>query len=481
MTGLIRRAEAWFLGVRDLILLVVVLIVAQPLVPAGSLLARPDLGPWLALSMSLAVLLRGRGLDPGRHPSLRPRHTKMGLLLLRASMATVPWILLLIFDAMRAADLASLPQLGGLCLGAAALRWLSRHEGESAWDPPGPGAIRSWLAGAVVSMVCAAILGLVTLQLRTWVRPQFLVPLLLGLQFYTVGLAGAIPAHLRQRVAAGRRDGKRPSLLPFDAVLALFGPSLGYFVVLLVYAALSSQPVGFAEAWVGALFVAAWAGILWRSPEPVAVGCLLHEVLPEGGADPVPEAQAVGFERPPEGALRFDPLRLKRSRSLHPWIVPVRSARITAFDDPIQPLWPPATPIPAAHVLGMASFDPDPLTGGVQTEVLTLHLGARSDTALLSDEDAQARRIVVLRPFPRLGGRTRDARATYLWDAAVHAEGIQVIDATADRVELIHGDVIVVSAEGVARAYELEVGAPLLPSNPLSLRPPQLQDYAEAQ
>lgn len=480
MRGLLRRLEDRFTEVLDLVVLVVILAVLQPLVPPGSVFARPDLGPWLALSMSLAALLRGRGLDPGRHPALRPRSSLIGVLTLRLSMAVVPWILLLIFDAMRGFDQEHLPLLGGLILGAAVTRWLARHEGETAWDPPGASGAAIWIGGLLLSMVCAAILGLLSLQLRGWVRPQFVVPLLLGLQFYSVGLAGSVPAHARQRLAAGRRDGKRPNVIPFDAVLALFGPSLGYFGVLLTYAALSDQTVGFAEAWVGALFVAAWAGILWRSPPPVAVTCLLHEVLPEGGADDVPDASAVGFERPPEGALRFDPLRLKRARSVHPWLVPVRSARIEALDDPIRPLWPPPVPVPAAHVLGAASFDPDPLTGAVQTTVLTIHLGARADTNVLTEEDAQARRMVILRPFPRLGRRGDGAPDTYRWDGRVHPEGVQVIDATADRVELIQGDVIVVSAEGVARAYELEVGAPQRTALGLSPRPPQLQDYAEA-
>jgi hypothetical protein len=211
----------------------------------------------------------------------------------------------------------------------------------------------------------------------------------------------------------------------------------------------------------------------------VAVACLLHEVVPAGGKDEAPDTTAVGFDRPPEGALRLDPLRLRRTRAIHPWLVPVRRARIGDLDDPVRALWDPPRALPGAHILGEAAFEPE--DGLQQWDVVTIRLAARGDTTRLTEDDAQVRRIVVLRPFPRLGGAGRAAPVTYRWQERLPAESVQVLDATTETCTVIDGDIIVISAEGVARAYEIEFGAPVDASADLAaIRMPQIEDYTKA-
>ena len=70
---------------------------------------------------------------------------------------------------------------------------------------------------------------------------------------------------------------------------------------------------------------------------------------------------------------------------------------------------------------------------------------------------------------------------TYRWDQKVPAGTVQIIDATTDTVTLMDGDVIVSSSEGVARAYEVEIGADIYDrAEAEAFRPPQLEDYVKA-
>ena len=67
---------------------------------------------------------------------------------------------------------------------------------------------------------------------------------------------------------------------------------------------------------------------------------------------------ATPFDETPEGALRINPLEIKRILSTHPWLVPVKASRVPELDDPIRPLWPRREPPVAYHVLGGASLNP---------------------------------------------------------------------------------------------------------------------------
>jgi hypothetical protein len=211
------------------------------------------------------------------------------------------------------------------------------------------------------------------------------------------------------------------------------------------------------------------------------VSCVLHEVIPVGGADSAPAVgQANAFDVPPEGALRFNPLATRRTLVMHPWLVPVRSSRIAELDDPIQPLWDVPPPLASDHVLGEASFEPDPLTKQDQWEVITVRLRGRADMSSVKSGDSQTKRMVVLRPFPATGRTTRARMATYRWEQNVPEDTIQILDATTQTAELRDGDILLLSSEGVAKAFEVEIGAPVFRfADANAFRPPQLEDYVE--
>ena len=473
--ALLRALGALLTSNLDILIIAGGLLVAQPLVPTGSLLARPDLAAWTALVVGLVSFARGAPLGPGAHPMLTARVAGLATLARRLALALVPCGLVAWYDTTAAPEDAVAPWLAlGVSATVGVLLLIGRRSGETAWDPPGIGTARVWALTAIGLVTATMALGrTASLGVLAWAR----LPGLISLSFFAVGLAAGRTSHLRQRLAAGRRDGKRVWGVSFGMVLAAFGPGLGLLVLSLAYAATAGHPLGFEEVYVITIFACSWSAILWRPRPPVAVGVLLHEVVPEGGHDPKPEDAAVGFDRPPEGALRFTPIRLRRTRSVHPWIVPVRHGRIEDLDDPVAPLWAPPLPFHATHALGHAAFEPNAVTGTPQWAVITVRMGAGTDTMTVSEQDAQSRRIVVLRAFPRLSGARR-AVETYRWQSRIPAECVQVVDATTEVIQLIEGDVIVLSSEGVARAYEVEIGAALVADAEFaSYRPPQIEDY----
>ena len=164
--------------------------------------------------------------------------------------------------------------------------------------------------------------------------------------------------------------------------------------------------------------------------------------------------------------------------AIHPRL-PVRAGRIEDLDDPVRPLWTRPNRPRDHHVLGDASFEPDPVTRQPQTRVITVRLRAPDDVTTLSGGDIQSRRIVVLRPFPVGDARRGQQSVTYRWDDDRLPPGsIQVVDATTRELQLRDGDVLVLSSEGIARAYAIEIGEPLYTWGPLSTsRPPQVEDY----
>lgn len=479
MNAVVRLAARAIGTGRGLILLALLLILAQPLIPTTSWLARDDLLPWICLSLSLVALFRADAIGPGPHPLLRQRRSPMGALARRVALGLVPWGMLAAFDLGAHGSLEGLALAAGAIVVTGTLLVLGRRDGLTAWAPAGISSFLVWGGVGTVAFGAAYAGGQFSTLLPALSKVGFQQAMMLGQTFLTVALAAGRTTHLRQRRAIGRRDGRRISPLTFSLVLALVGPGVGFFAISLVFSLISGHDLSFSDAYVVPLFVCMWAAILWRDPLPVAVGCLLHEVLPEGGSDAEPDGRAVSFEQPPEGALRFNPLRVKRAQVVHSWIVPVRRSRIGELDDPIAPLWDtPVSPSPA-HVLGEAAFEPDAFTGSSQWEAITIRLGSRSDTAGVTEQDAQTRRVVVLRAFPRLGGAGRSRLATYRWQRTVPEESVQVLDATTERCVLLDGDILVVAAEGVARAYELEIGAPVTTGELLQFRPPQVEDYAE--
>ena len=463
----------------DLVLLFLVLAAAQPLIPAGHPLTRPDLTPWLMLSLSAATLLRARAVGDGPHPMLSRRETWLGLTTRRLGQACIPWALLLWAETGRSRSMIGLGIAIAVTGVAVYLLWSSRSEGITAWNPPGvPAGLINTLA-ALLAIGAAIGIGRWQRLLGDepwlgWLPP----PALLGLTFLLIGAAGGQLRNLRQRVRAGRRDGSRyfPSL--FRPLLALLGPSVGLWLLLVIALGPTVEPTAFSAAFVASLHVVIWTGVIWPPPVPVAMACLLHEVVPAGGKDKGEPASARSFHEPPAGALRLHPLYIRRTRAVHPWLVPVRAARISEFDDPVRALWTePATP-QAAHVLGDAAFELDARTGQTQTHTITLKLRGRQDVTELAESDVQSRRIYVLRAFPPPGKSRKTVESTYRWDRPVPESSMQTVNAATESITLTEGSILVLSSEGVARAYQVEIGTPVLSwQNQPGFRPPQLEDY----
>lgn len=472
----VRRAVASGLAANlDLTGLWLAAVVAWPLVPTGHALARPDLLPWLIGTLSAALALRGRRLGAGPHPMLTPRHEALGAWLRRAAVALTPAVLLATHEA--AATLAVTPAVLAGVGAVAVVVLLSTGSTHSltAWRPAAKPAALAWTLGGAGSLVGAAWIGVASRQL-SGEGAALASSGLLGLAFLSAGLVDGRARHLAQRKTAGLRDGSpfRVDLFPF--LLAALGPSVGLFLLHLIF-----RPMGgldFNQAFVASLHVVVWVGLLWPRPEPLARTVLLHEVVPVSGQDKEPREAANPFDEPPEGALRLDPRRMRRTRVIHPWLVPVRGSRIADLDDPIRPLWPRALPPLPAHALGDAAFEPDPLTRATQTELLTLRMRGSDETVNLAQSDGLTRRIAILRPFLPPGVPSRPRLSTYAWDEPVPDESVQVVDPTTELATLRNGDVIVVSVEGVARAYEVELGAAVYTASEAeAMRPPQLADY----
>ncbi len=483
-------------------------LLLQPILHTEHVLASNDLLPWAILTVSIAALLRGRRLGPGPHPQLRPRQVGLDRKLRRLLAAVVPVALLCwyrfgqslgrgeLVDIASALSSRELPTTLGLAwLGAGTvgsilvggLALLGREDGRTAWRPVVAGQRRLFwgicaalgLASVVAGVVHGLALGDPDVPERSNLRwvPE---AAMLGLAFLGAGLSLGRPQAVAQRRAAGRRDGSAGSVLDSALLYALLGPSIMLWLTLQLVELVSRHTIGYESAYVVSLHVCAWAAVIWRQPVPTAVDVLLHEVAPTGGKEVAPTESAAGFDAPPEGALRIDPLRTRPTRSIHPWRVPVLRARISDLDDPVRPLWRSRRPPPAHHLLGEAAFELDPETGHPQWEEITVRLGAGRDVTVIRDQDVQTRRMVVLRAFPS-GSPTESGGVgrTYQWEADLPPDAVQVVDAATRTLRLRDGDLIVVSSEGVARAFRVELGAPVGDDNgPMSPRLPQLEDYS---
>lgn len=460
----------------DLIGLWLALLIAQQLVPPTNPLARNDLLPWLALAMSGVGLLRGRLLGPGPHPMLTRRRPEFSGYLHRASLALAPWVIVATHDFARTWKPQDFGVAIGLAIALAVLIGLSAGWDQTAWKPQPSGGFFNWLLGLLLIGSVAAGTGVMRHYLGdTQVTRALSAGLLLGMFFVAVGWVGGRAKNTRQRIRAGRKDGRAYKSPVFPAFLAIFGPTIGLGVLFYVL-----PDLDFRFAFAAALLVVVWGAVIWPQPVPVAVACLLHEVMPVGGRDKFNPDSAKPFERPPDGALRFNPLRTKRTRVMHAWYVPVQASRIADLDDPVKPLWPVPPPAVPYHILGDAHFAPDPLTKGPQWDVLTVRMKSQEDTVAVSEgaDAAMTRRMVILRPFPRTGLFRRRMTRTYRWDPRVAKEAVQVLDHTTETATLQTGDVLLLSTEGVAHAYEFEVGAPVYQApGALNARPPQLGDY----
>jgi len=303
----------------------------------------------------------------------------------------------------------------------------------------------------------------------------------LGIAFLSVGLMTGRVRHLRQRKIAGNKDGGPYRVKLFNYLFAFLGSAFGLWALSFIqdYLGLGGQ-VSFEQAFIPAAFVVAWAGVVWPKPIPIAMTCLLHEVMPAGGGDRSISDAASPFDQPPEGALRINPLRLKRIRATHPWLVAVKASRVKELDDPIKLLWPNREPPLAYHVLGEASFELDPITKQEQWDEITIRLKGSEDVSKVSGAAAVSRSLVVMKPFLRPGASRKKRVLTYRWDQSVPAGTIQVVDASTETLSIENGSIIILATEGVARAFEVEIGAPVFTlKEAVNFRPPQLEDYVK--
>lgn len=481
LRAMLRRVATAVVDAADLLGLWWILAAVQSLVPVGHRLSRADLAPWMALCLSIGVLIRTRSVGPGPHPSLAVRSDVAHLRLRRLGQVLLPPACLAWYDAASLGSLAPISIGILLSAAAAAALILSEDAERTPWTPDGriPDAL-IWSGAGAVGIGLSALAGALTLGegvLAPW--RKFGPSLFLGTAFLAVFLSSARLRNHRQRAAAGRKDNEphRPEL--FRPSLSFLGPALGLWFLLELLARVGGWSRGFDAAFVVTLHVLMWVGIVWPRPVPAAVVCLLHEVVPAGGVDSEEsDGRAVPFERPPEGALRLNPLLLKRTRTVHPWLVPVKRARIEALDDPVRALWNKPPPPLAQHVIGPAAFELDPLTHAPQCEEVRILMKGQSETASIGSGDAQVRQIFVIRPFRDVGESSRRRFATYRWDEDVPEVCLQIVDASTEALSLRDGSVLVLSTGGVARAYELEIGEAIGEDRVGRwLSAPQYQDY----
>jgi hypothetical protein len=488
----------------DLLAVFALFIALAPTVPVGHILAREDLAPWMMLSLAVATFVRARPIGDGPHPQLTVQLNRIGGWFHRAAFTATPLIAWAWHDAGYNLAQSMLPSesvridpiyagigAAGLVAVPVFLAMGRRHEATS-WDPPGRSSVLKWLFWAVpltlFSLASGYLVGQNLIPALGKVGPA----LLCGTAFLATATAGQKAQYLRQRRASGNRDGSRYKPNRFSEGLAFVGPSAGMLLLQSSFLFLSSPgdylsvttawlgTLDFDQAYVGVAHVLAWASIVWGARTPVAKACALWEVVPTGGKDKTPEARALGFEEAPEGALRFNPLRSKRIFVLHPWLVPVKAARIGDLDDPVAPLWGRRPPLPGQHLLGDCVFDPDPFTLDTQGDSITVRLRGQDAFGGLAG-GSETRRLVILRSYVSGGIRNKSRMKTYRWDQKVPEGTVQIIDATTDVVTLMDGDVIVSSMEGVARAYEVEIGADIYDrAEAEAFRPPQLEDYVQS-
>lgn len=504
LRGLWKRAKALLTEHQDLVGWWWVLVAAQALIPPSSDLLRADLLPWMAVALAGAALLRVQPLAEGPHPQLRPQRSAMLGWINRAGAVLVPLSMLAVAEYAR--EPGSLTGRVAAGLGAAVLlaRLLSEGDGRTGWRPPGlagvrvgagllavlvPGVLVGWIADAVQAGGPNTPVGraLAALPIPAGLYEALAGGLYAGLAFFALGLYTTRPEHAEQRRAAGHRDGGpyRPALHPF--VFAAAGPLVGWVLVRVGAEVLplllpimgvetAGQGLGGSFAYAAALHVVVWAVVLWRPATPVAVYCLLREMVPSGGADP--SGTDGDLERSPVGSLRLHPLDIKPTRTVHVWVVPVARARVGELDDPVRPIFPEHGSPLSGSALGDASFALDPDTGGVQVATITVRLRGHEDTTALREGDVQVRRIVALRAWPPPGRPRRLLPPTWRWEAPIHADTFQEVDAATTELLLWDGSLVVLSSEGVARVYEVEIGRPIRSWHDLDGRVPQVEDYA---
>ena len=195
---------------------------------------------------------------------------------------------------------------GVLCIAAFFLMLARKHQ-VTAWNPPGLPSIIMWVLGPLLMLTASAAAGWYDIQ--EWPTSYYDgggISILIGVGFVSISLMLGKVRNLRQRRAAGRRDGRAyyPGL--FRLLLAFFGPIVGLYLLQQLYLLMFGRLFDFNQSFVIALHVVGWTAVIWQRPVPIAVYCMLHEVIPYGGIDGKGDT-ALSFEEAPEGSLRINP------------------------------------------------------------------------------------------------------------------------------------------------------------------------------
>ena len=369
-------------------------------------------------------------------------------------------------------------------------RFISGNDGRTAWDPPGTRDIVFWLPGGILFLLLSLAGGLYDGLIQALIDGRadqgqaagalvwaqwFGACLILGMTFLVEGLIDGSTRHLRQRRAAGQRDGGQWQPEKFKYALSFLGPLAGLWLLMQAIRMLQGR---------GRLR-AGLRGACSYSPGSPCCGPAGRPSRSTACCRSARRAARTRRGRHRAGLRPGAPGRASHqpgSDAPHPGHPPLagarRAGRIEDLDDPVRPVDPPQPPARPPRA-GRRRFEPDPVTRRPQTRVITVRLRAPDDVTTLSGGDIQSRRIVVLRPFPVGDARRGQQSVTYRWDDDRLPPGsIQVVDATTRELQLRDGDVLVLSSEGIARAYAIEIGEPLYTWGPLSTsRPPQVEDY----
>lgn len=359
-----------------------------------------------------------------------------------------------------------------LWCGMVLLAALSRDHGRTAWNPHPHGLLASLrydlrLLTPTVSIAGVCVLALLLLDRMAvnlhMMRDFWGLPAMLSVQVLLVcALSGRI-GNLRQRAAMGLAEEHLPAV-----VWAAIGPGLTLLGLGILMAA---QEPG-AEAALGAptlmpwhrpalvLATVLWAWGLWRPRLPSAVLCSWHEVLPRGSDVAVGQGAVPGFEHPPDGALRLNAWATRDTGRVIYWPVPVRDLSWNPLAR-LPELRAETRATPGPHLLGEAAFEQEKWNRRAQTTRITIRPIPGRRKAL--GEHAQA---VLIRPNrAQITGsedRKREIRS-WSWQDVDMQKRVRVL--SEESVHLLDGDVIILSADGVATAWRLEFGPLLLPGD----------------
>lgn len=480
------RLRHWFFNVQDLLTFWLVTVLAQAIVPRTSYLADASLLPWLAVTLSGCLLLRDCSMLPAAHPALSQRRSMALGLVRRLTAASVPWVLLLWHEYLcaRQSHEALLPFLFSMAGGASLILLVgvsfSQRERLTAWTPE-QGGYPLLLLGAILLVTLPAWIlqapfwqetDTIVLYLRTLLPPA----LFTGSTFLLAGLLLTPPRDFQQFVVGQRHQGRTRLAI----LLRLLGPLLAAFLLpfpsmtLFHWLFLTQfSGLGFGGVMVHALFACLMYAALYPRPVPVAMACIFHEVRPSGSGEDDAEKIA-DFVKSPEGSLVFNPLNIERTRRLHPCLMPVESNQLALFESRAPHLWPLEGLPPQSFLLGHASFE---VSGGKpQWTTVTIRKASRDVISWKSHLGYNLQRMLILRAFsPRWFRRNREAfeHEGRSWEGQTQSLGD-----VSDTMNLMNGDIVVLSIGGVIRAYEFEIGCPVYATDLVAHeRPGILEDY----